>query len=184
MYKDLRFTLENREYPYGKITPIWTGIKEGFSLEGLRNKSVSPRQNFQKEVFKEMMIEAFSGLSSLHEANHFIHIESPESIASIEWSSMISFMAVIWENIPERSPLLQKIREGLKFQMLSYINAYSALINAGCRADSGGMQMECTYISESLWQIFTSEGLGSKWMFEVNRTRKRVADGHSIAWAI
>jgi hypothetical protein len=184
-YKHLRFTLENRDYPYGKITPIWTeNRREGFSAEDLLSKGIYPRKNMDREILAEMLIQAFGSLNHSFEADHGVYFASPESIPSMDWSAMISIIAVVWETVPEKSHPLRQVKDGLKTLMISYINAYSALINAGLRGDSGGMKMECTYIPESLWQIFTTEGLASKWMFEVQRTRAIVASGSDIAWAI
>lgn len=184
MTKYLRFTLEKNEYPYGKITPIWSEFREGLALESMTNKGVYPRKNLQREVLTKMLQDAFGHLDSLHLSDHFLHFDSPESIPSMEWCTMVSFMAVIWESCPETSTALLKLKEGLKNDMLLYITAHSALVNAGCRADSGGMRMVCTYIPDNLWQIFTTEALASSWMFEVNRTRAIVASGGTIGWAI
>jgi hypothetical protein len=184
-YKYLRFTLQNRDFPYGKITPFWTESRhEGFSAEDLLNKGIYPRKNLDRVILAEMLSESFGTLDHLRNSNHGVYFQSSENIPSMDWSSMIGFVAVIWESCPETSHSLRQVKDGLKSLMLSYITAYSALINAGLRGDSGGMKMECTYIPESLWQIFVTEGLASKWMFEVNRTRAIVASGSDIAWAI
>jgi hypothetical protein len=185
-YKYLRFTLENREYPYGKITPIWSDSHrgDGFCAEDLLGKGIYPRKNMDRQLLAEMLIQAFGCLNHSWEANHGVYFASPESIPSVDWSAMISIIAVVWESCPETSHSLRQVKDGLKTLMISYITGYSALINAGLRGDSGGMKMECTYIPEELWQIFTTEGLSSKWIFEVNRTRAIVASGKDIAWAI
>lgn len=185
--KYLKFRLEKREFPYGKLTPVWEYREHrlAYTPEQMFGMGVYPQKNVDMEALEILLETAFINLERPYEGDFHIEIPSPESVPSMDWSSVVEWASIIRSAIPAHSTgALAGWRKCMEFSILSYVNSHSALMNAGLRPDSGGMKMTCTYLPEELWQVIMDKGLVSKWMLETVKHREYVSNGGQMLWAI
>jgi hypothetical protein len=181
----LHFRPSSYNFPHGKITPVWAESHlrspDLMRFENLVGGAFFLRENFDKEVFAECIIEA-----SKSERSSYFHVWTPskESVASMDWSGVVDVMTVMWEACPEENDNCKRIKSGLKDQILRYINAFGVLENAGFRPDSGGMKMILSYVEDATWNMILSEAVESGLIEEVSDIRERIANGKVFMWAI